>query len=142
VATKDESSKKNTTAKSKTKRVRKPKESLRERNVKASENKGKQKRARRVASATVDTSKKVGSALTTEFHLTEQKENPGFFTKSRTLTPKYFRNSWKEIKLVTWPDFKTTWKLVFAVFVFSIIVGGFIALLDYGLEKAFREIIL
>lgn len=127
---------------SKAKRVRKPKESLRERNVKASENKGKQKRVRRAANATANRGKKIGTVLTTEFHLTERKENPGFFSKSRSLSPKYFRNSWKEVKQVKWPDFKTTWKLVFAVFVFAVVIGGFIALLDFGLEKAFREIIL
>lgn len=129
----------------KKKRVRKPKESLRERNVKAAEKKGKEKRVRKVANATTSTTKKIGSVLTTEYHLTERKENNeehGFFSKSRSLAPRYFRNSWQEIKKVTWPDFRTTWKLVFAVFVFAIVIGGFIAALDWGLEKLFREIIL
>ena len=129
----------------KKKRVRKPKQTIRERNVKAKENEGKEKRVRKAANATASTSKKVGRALTTEYHLTERKENNddhGFFSKSRSLTPRYFRASGQEIRKVPWPGFKTTWKLVFAVFVFAAIIGGFIAALDWGLEKLFREVIL
>ncbi len=148
---KDDKEKKSTASKdvnktdAKKKRVRKPKESLRERNTKAAESKGKEKRVRKAAHATASTTKKVGSVLTTEYHLTERKENNddhGFFSKSRSLAPRYFRDSWQEIRKVTWPGFKTTWKLVFAVFIFAIVIGGFIAALDWGLEKLFREIIL
>src|SRR6056297_1647912 len=139
----DKAAKKTNDAKKK--RIRKPKESLRERNVKASADKGKEKRVRKAANATASTTKKVGSALTAEYHLTERKEkneDHGFFSRSRSIFPRYFRESWGKIKKVTWPDFRTTWKLVFAVFVFAIIIGGFIAALDFGLEKLFREIIL
>jgi len=148
---KDDKEKKSTASKEaankdyKKKRIRKPKESLRERNTKAAESKGKEKRVRKAANATASTTKKVGSVLTAGYHLTERKENNddhGFFSKSRSLAPRYVRNSWQEIKKVTWPGFKTTWKLVFAVFVFALVVGGFIAALDWGLEKLFREVIL
>ncbi|MCA9346738.1 preprotein translocase subunit SecE, partial [Candidatus Saccharibacteria bacterium] len=43
---------------------------------------------------------------------------------------------------VTWPGRKDTWKLVFAVFIFAIVLGILIALLDYGLENLFRKVIL
>ena len=72
----------------------------------------------------------------------ENNDDHGFFSKSRSLAPRYVRDSWREIRKVTWPGFKTTWKLVFAVFVFAIVIGGFIAALDWGLEKLFREVIL
>jgi preprotein translocase SecE subunit len=127
------------------KRVRK-KQTLRERNDKAADAKSKpERRARRAARSTVSRGKKVGGVLTTELHLTNRKENNddhGFFSKSRSLTPRYVANSWNEVRQVKWTGFKETWKLVFAVFVFSVIVGGFIALLDFGLEKLFRAVIL
>ena len=56
--------------------------------------------------------------------------------------PTYFRNSWKELQLVVWPDFKTTWKLTFAVILFGAVFGLFIAGLDIVLEKLFREVLL
>lgn len=58
------------------------------------------------------------------------------------LFPPYFRNSWKELKLVIWPDFRTTWRLTFAVILFSMVFGLFIAGLDIVLEKLFREVLL
>lgn len=55
---------------------------------------------------------------------------------------KYFRNSWKELKLVTWPNRKQTLQLTFAVFVFAVVFGAIITAVDYGLDKLFRAIIL
>lgn len=60
----------------------------------------------------------------------------------RILVPKYFRNSWKELGNVTWPDFKTTWRLTFAVIVFGVAFGLAIYGTDIVLEKAFREVLL
>jgi preprotein translocase subunit SecE len=54
----------------------------------------------------------------------------------------YFKNSWKELRQVTWPGRKETWKLTFAVFMFAIVFGTIIALVDYGLDKVFRHLIL
>ena len=125
----------------KEKRVRK-KPTMRERNVEAAKNSGKQGRVRRASSGVVSGSKRIGGALTRDYHVVTPKEDAGFFMKSRKLAPKYFRNAWGELRQVTWTDFRTTWKLVFAVFVFSVIIGGFIAGLDYLLERAFREVIL
>jgi preprotein translocase SecE subunit len=39
------------------------------------------------------------------------------------LFPPYFRNSWKELRLVTWPNRTQTRRLTFAVIVFSLIFG-------------------
>ena len=121
---------------------KKPKSSLRERNLKAAEAKDKPRRIRKAASTAVKPVGKVGSLLTTEFHVVQPKENAGFFTKSRRATPSYFAKSLAELKNVTWPGRKKTWELVFAVFVFAGTIGIFIALLDYGLEKLFKQIIL
>lgn len=54
----------------------------------------------------------------------------------------YFVNSWRELRKVTWPDARTTWKLTFAVIVFGAIFGLAIAGLDLVLEKVFRELLL
>jgi len=60
----------------------------------------------------------------------------------RFLTPKYFSNSWKELRQVSWPDRRQTAKLTFAVIIFAIVFGIIIAIVDYGLDKLFREILL
>jgi preprotein translocase SecE subunit len=121
---------------------KKPKASMRERNLKAAEAKEKPRRIRKVASNAVKPVGKVRNALKTEYHVLPRTEEPGFFTRSRKLTPAYLINATKELRQVTWPGRKETWKLVFAVFVFAISIGIFIAILDFGLEKLFREVIL
>lgn len=60
----------------------------------------------------------------------------------RVLVPKYFRNSWVELKQVTWPDRRQTMRLTFAVIVFATIFGIAIAIVDYGLDKLFKELLL
>ncbi len=55
---------------------------------------------------------------------------------------RYFRNSWKELKLVTWPDRKQTMQLTFAVFVFAFVFGVMITLTDMGLERIFKQLLL
>lgn len=61
---------------------------------------------------------------------------------SKILLISYFKNSWQELKLVTWPNAKLTWRLTFAVLMFGLAFGLIIAGLDYVLEKGFREVLL
>ena len=58
------------------------------------------------------------------------------------LVPPYFKNSWRELRMVTWPNRKQTKQLTFAVIVFSVIFGVLVAILDYGLDKLFKKVIL
>lgn len=58
------------------------------------------------------------------------------------VAPVYIRNSWRELKQVTWPNFKTTLGLVKAVILFSVVFGLLIAGVDYGLDKIFKEFIV
>jgi preprotein translocase SecE subunit len=58
------------------------------------------------------------------------------------LVPPYFRNSWKELRQVTWPTLPVSIRLGFAVIVFAIVFGGLVALLDYGLDKLFKQVLL
>ncbi len=60
----------------------------------------------------------------------------------KVIFPAYFRNSWRELKLVTWPTWRQSRQLTFAVLVFAIIFGGVVALVDYGLDKVFRQLLL
>lgn len=55
---------------------------------------------------------------------------------------KYFRNSWKELKLVEWPDARQTFQLTVAVFIFAVFFGAIISVVDFGLDKAFQKLII
>lgn len=81
-----------------------------------------------------------------EYHIIKPKDEGSklhkFLTKSRKATPGYFRNAWAEVKQVSWPTRSETWRLTFAVFIFSIGLGLLIAGIDWGLQKLFREVII
>jgi preprotein translocase SecE subunit len=58
------------------------------------------------------------------------------------LVPPYFRNSFKELKQVTWPSHRETLRLTFAVLMFAAVFGIFVTAVDYGLDKVFKRILL
>lgn len=58
------------------------------------------------------------------------------------LLPPYFRQSWKELRQVTWPTRRESWQLTSAVIIFSVIFGVLIALVDLGLDKIFKQVLL
>lgn len=60
----------------------------------------------------------------------------------RILVPMYFRNSWKELRQVTWLKWKQSRQLTTAVIIFSIIFGAVVAVLDFGLDKLFKEVLV
>jgi preprotein translocase SecE subunit len=60
----------------------------------------------------------------------------------RILWPSYFRNSWKELRQVTWPKWRQSVQLTGAVLIFSAIFGVLIAIVDYGLDKLFKQVLL
>lgn len=60
----------------------------------------------------------------------------------RKLVPSYIVNSWKEVRQVTWPTRRETWRLTGAVFIFAIIFGSMVAIVDKGLEAIFKNVIL
>lgn len=60
----------------------------------------------------------------------------------RILVPRYIRDSWKELRLVAWPNRQQSRALTFAVLIFAIVFGALVALLDYGLDKAFKVLLL
>lgn len=54
----------------------------------------------------------------------------------------YIRSSWQELKLVTWPTRRDGRRLTTAVIIFSVIFGALIAIVDYGLDKLFKQVLL
>lgn len=58
------------------------------------------------------------------------------------LWPPYFRNSWKELRQVTWPNGKQSRQLTIAVIIFATVFGLLVALLDFGLDKVFKQVLL
>lgn len=60
----------------------------------------------------------------------------------KILLPVYFRNSWRELKQVAWPTWRQSRQLTSAVLIFAIIFGAAIAIVDFGLDKLFRDILL
>ena len=60
----------------------------------------------------------------------------------RLLGFSYLRSSWQELKLVTWPTRREGRRLTTAVIIFSVIFGALIAIVDYGLDKLFKQLLL
>ncbi|MBX4188726.1 preprotein translocase subunit SecE [Candidatus Saccharibacteria bacterium] len=60
----------------------------------------------------------------------------------RWLIPSYFVNSWRELRLVHWPNRKETWRLTAAVFVFAIVFGALVAGVDKALDEVFKKLVL
>ena len=54
----------------------------------------------------------------------------------------YVRGSWQELRQVTWPTRREGRRLTTAVIIFSVIFGALIAVVDYGLDKAFKQLFL
>ena len=65
-----------------------------------------------------------------------------FLNKKRRATPGFIRNSWQELRKVEWPALKVVMRLTFAVFIFSVIFGLLVTLVDFGLDKLFRKVFL
>ncbi len=60
----------------------------------------------------------------------------------RIIWPKYFRTSLYELTKVTWPTWKMSLRLTYAVIVFSVIFGVTVAFVDWGLGKVFKHLLL
>lgn len=54
---------------------------------------------------------------------------------------RYIKGSWQEIRQVSWPNRKATWKLVFAIFVYSAFFIVLVMLLDALFNFIFSKII-
>lgn len=60
----------------------------------------------------------------------------------RWLMPTYFINSWREVRQVSWPNRRETWRLTLAVFIFAVVFGSLVAGVDKVLDLLFKKVIL
>ncbi len=58
------------------------------------------------------------------------------------VVPKYIRNSFAELRNITWPTLKQSRQLTTAVVLFAIIFAIFVSSIDYGLDKVFKKVFL
>lgn len=61
---------------------------------------------------------------------------------ARHFIPRYFRDSFKELRLVTWSPRKQNRQLTYAVIIFSIVFAFLVSLADLGLGKVFKRLFL
>ena len=54
----------------------------------------------------------------------------------------FVRGSWQELKQVTWPARREGLRLTSAVIVFSVVFSVVLAVVDYGLDKLFKQLLL
>lgn len=54
---------------------------------------------------------------------------------------RYIRDSWREIRQVRWPSRKATWKMVFAVLIYTALFVVIIMLLDVLFQFIFNKIL-
>lgn len=150
----DKPSKSKTTAKSvkasaktasapKAKRLVRDPETFRERAVKAAEQDGKPTRkglARSAGSKVISPARKAASTVGSKKAF--KPVRVFFRILGKVLVPPYFRNSWKELRQVSWLSFRESVRLTWAVLIFAVVFGVVIAVVDYGLDKLFRNILL
>lgn len=126
----------------KAKRKLKNPETFRERALKASES-SKPEKPRRVRKFFAAIFRPIGN-----FFIKAQKVKAlkpvfaAFRIIGRVVWPKYFRTSFQELKKVTWPTWKMSLRLTYAVLVFSVIFGISVAAVDWGLGKIFKHLLL
>jgi len=61
---------------------------------------------------------------------------------SRYTVPPYFRNSWRELRQVTWPKGKESAQLTLAVILFAAVFGAIVFGVDTGLDKVFKQVLI
>lgn len=137
-------------AKPKKKRQIKKSETIRQQAVKAGEAKPKPRRIRRTVKKAGTPVKAAGRGVTKvarpfSFLLWPFRTRPARFIGrilSKVLLFRYFASSWQELRLVVWPDRRTTLKLTLAVFIFAISFSLIVAVADYGLDKLFKQLLV
>jgi preprotein translocase SecE subunit len=60
----------------------------------------------------------------------------------KVIFPAYFRRSLQELRQVQWPSWGESRRLTYAVLLFAVIFGVSIAIVDYGLDKLFKQVLL
>ena len=58
------------------------------------------------------------------------------------IIPKYFRESYGELRQVTWPNRRDTAKLTTAVIIFAVVFATFVGVVDYVFGIIFKKVFL
>lgn len=72
---------------------------------------------------------------------TKAKKKPFILVRPIVYFFRYLRDSWREIRQVRWPSRKATWKLFFAILIYTFLFGAIIMLLDVFFTWLFNLII-
>lgn len=103
-------------------------------------------KSRRLRSTASKVAGPLGKARQTgkrEYHLPLPDNRAGRVLRKRVrIMPAFMRDAWQEIKQVTWPTAKDTMRLTLAVFIFAAVFAAIVGVLDFGLDKLFREVLL
>lgn len=123
-------------------RIRKSPETVRERAEKETAKREKPTKRSKVKGRIyrpLSTLRRVGSK---EYHPIKVPEKKGVrhLNKRVRIVPKFVRESWAELKLVTWPSKKEAARLTGAVIVFALFFAIFIQILDVFFNKIVKEI--
>ncbi len=86
----------------------------------------------------------LGKVASKEYHPIKAPDKKGVrvLNKRVKYIPQSIKNSWAELKQVTWPTRKDALKLSFAVIIFSVFFAIFVQILDFLFSKVVKEIIL
>jgi preprotein translocase SecE subunit len=125
------------------KRVRKA-PTLREQAEQVREKDQKEKKPGRIRNSFAKTGSSLRKTRITRNPVTKFLARTGrfIFKILKWLVPKYFVNSWREVRLVTWPSRRETWRLTLAVFIFAIIFGAAVSGVDKVLDIIFKKVVL
>jgi preprotein translocase SecE subunit len=128
-------------------RIVKNPETFRERAVKAVEQEGQISRKRKVVGAPLRGLRVIFSPIGRLLVRFAKLKVFRFLAKpfriiGRILVPRYIRNAWKELRQVTWPSWTESRRLTSAVIIFAFVFGVIIAVVDYGLDKLFKALLL
>jgi preprotein translocase SecE subunit len=86
---------------------------------------------------------KAKNFLKKEYHIPLPDNKVGkFLGKKGYIWPKFFRESYQELRQVQWPGRKETISLSLAVFMFAIFFSAIVAVVDLGLDKIFEQLIV
>lgn len=130
----------------KTKKSIRPVNNKKTQTVRERANKGPTEKPRRIRK----TAGKIKSPLS-RFHKAGKKEvnlplpdnKVGQILNKRVnLIPVFVKEAFSEISQVVWPNKKDTLRLTLAVFIFATIFAIFVGILDFALDKLFREFII
>lgn len=123
---------------------KKPSETLRQKAERAATPRQPRGRRLRSAGGTISRPFKAAHRIgKKEYYLPMPDNRVGrFLNKRRHFVPTYFKEAWAELRQVEWPSGRTTIRLTLAVFIFSIVFGVIVTVVDFGLDKVFRKVFI